>query len=44
MLIPITTDLHLDTLRGVEDVDIPSTMAFCGLCEGSRMLQVTVIK
>ena len=32
MLIPLTFDLHLDTLRGVEDAGIVSTMVLCGVC------------
>ena len=38
MLIPLTTDLHLDTLRGGEDVEILSTMVFNGVCDGSRAM------
>jgi hypothetical protein len=44
MLIPLTIDSHLATLPGVEDVAIAPTMVFCGVCEGSNMMQCIVNK
>jgi hypothetical protein len=44
MLIPLTTDLVLSTLPGVEDVAIVSTMVFCGVCESHNIPQYAVNK
>jgi hypothetical protein len=40
MLIPFTTDLHLATLQGVEDVTSVSIMVFYGVCESRYGMQV----
>jgi hypothetical protein len=44
MLIPLTIDSHLAILPGVEDEFIASTVVFCGVCEGSNILQSAVKK
>jgi len=44
MLITLTIESHLATLPGVEDESIVSTVVFCGVCEGSNMLQFAVNK
>ena len=44
MLIPLTTDLHLALLPGVEDELIVLTVVFCGIDEGSSMIQIAVNK
>jgi hypothetical protein len=44
MLIPFTTDLHLATLPGAEDVTSVSMMVFYGVCESHMILQSVVNK
>jgi hypothetical protein len=39
MLIPFTTDLHLATLQGAEDVTSVSIMVFYGVCESRDVMQ-----
>jgi hypothetical protein len=41
MLIPFTTDLHLATLQGAEDV---TSMVFCGVLASETVTQVVVNK
>ena len=44
MLIPFTTDLHLTTLQGAEDVTSVSIMVFCGVFESLEAVQVACNK
>jgi hypothetical protein len=44
MLIPITTDLHLATLQGAEDVTGVSIMVFYGVCRSREVVQVVYSK
>jgi hypothetical protein len=39
MLILSTTDLHLATLQGAEDVTSASVMVFYGVCESNEVVQ-----
>jgi hypothetical protein len=39
MLVPFTTDLHLVTLQGAEDVTSVSIMVFYGVCEFRDAMQ-----
>jgi hypothetical protein len=44
MLIALTTDFHLATLPGVEDVAILSSMVLCGVCDSLNILEVVYFK
>jgi hypothetical protein len=44
MLIPLTTDFHLATLPGAEDVVIVSSMVLYGVCESSKSVETVDFK